>query len=184
MVPLIVRSYRAGKSVMKSSGTSSWSRTGFSTCCGQLMCSFSTAARTQSSMLKKWTWPPSFSADFGCPGEAQMGQGAYCSTRRLPSLSVAVRASTQSQEIPFFPFLNFGFLTRQHRNRSVRQRSKKLVEEDVRIWITNSNPALITKFAFQNKKKVSVVWPWPKLIQRNYCVLSWSNSRHFKDLCK
>ena len=47
-----VRSYREGKSVMKSSGTSSCRGTGSLGWLGHTMCSLSTAASTQSSMLK------------------------------------------------------------------------------------------------------------------------------------
>lgn len=86
--------YLAGKSVMNSSGTSSWRGTGRSGCLGQEMKSCSMAVSTQSSMSKYCT-PSAFSLGSVCGAQevSHTGQGTYCSMSGVPSLSVAVRAT-------------------------------------------------------------------------------------------
>lgn len=85
--------YLAGKSVINSSGTSSWRGTGRSGCLGQEMKSHSTAVSTQSSMSKYCTASARSPASACWAREAsQTGQGTYCSMSGVPSLSVAVKA--------------------------------------------------------------------------------------------
>lgn len=89
--------YRAGKSVMKSSGTSSCKGTGKSGWWGQVISSSSIAVRTQISILKYCM--SSVFCPFCILEVEQTGHGTYCSMSSVPSLSVAVRAKKRQRNI-------------------------------------------------------------------------------------